>query len=73
MNVFDLRNTLIADYSEYISSFIRIHDPKIKECVDESIEQGLLSGQSWSRLLWSGAKSCWQHTNACARPRRRTM
>jgi len=42
MNVFDLRSSLIQDYSSYISSFIRIHDPKIKDYVDRSIDQGLL-------------------------------
>mgnify|MGYP000919100567 CR=1 FL=1 len=42
MNVFDLRNSLIQDYSSYISSFIRIRDSKIKDYVDQSIEQGLL-------------------------------
>ncbi|MBW6475432.1 MAG: DEAD/DEAH box helicase, partial [Anaerolineaceae bacterium] len=42
MNVFDLRNSLIEDYSSYISSFIQISDPKIKDYVDESIAGGLL-------------------------------
>ncbi len=42
MNVFDLRSSLIDDYSTYISSFIRIRDQRIKEYVDQSIEQGLL-------------------------------
>jgi hypothetical protein len=42
MNVFDLRSSLIQDYSSYISSFIRIRDPKIKAYVDQSIDQGLL-------------------------------
>jgi len=42
MNVFDLRNSLIEDYSSYISSFIQIRDPKIKAYVDRSIEEGLL-------------------------------
>ncbi|MGI6235811.1 MAG: DEAD/DEAH box helicase, partial [Christensenellales bacterium] len=42
MNVFDLRSSLIEDYSSYISSFIRIRDPKIKDYVDQSIDQGLL-------------------------------
>ncbi|MHC1770190.1 MAG: DEAD/DEAH box helicase [Flexilinea sp.] len=42
MNVFDLRSSLIQDYSSYISSFIRIRDPKIKDHVDQSIDQGLL-------------------------------
>ena len=43
MNVFDLRDALIDDYADYISSFIRIRDPKIREVVDESINRGLLS------------------------------
>jgi ATP-dependent helicase YprA (DUF1998 family) len=42
MNVFDLRSSLIDDYSSYISSFIRIRDQKIKGYVNRSIEQGLL-------------------------------
>lgn len=42
MNVFGPRNSLIEDYSSYIASFIRIRDPKIKEYVDQSIDQGLL-------------------------------
>lgn len=42
MNVFDLRNSLIDDYSSYISSFIRIRDQKIRKYVDQSIDQGLL-------------------------------
>ncbi|RCK72738.1 MAG: Helicase, C-terminal:Type III restriction enzyme, res subunit:DEAD/DEAH box helicase, N-terminal [Anaerolineae bacterium] len=42
MNVFDLRNSLIDDYASYVSSFIQIRDPKIKQYVDESIAQGLL-------------------------------
>jgi hypothetical protein len=31
MNVFDLRDNLIDDYSDYISSFIRIQDERIKK------------------------------------------
>jgi ATP-dependent helicase YprA (DUF1998 family)/very-short-patch-repair endonuclease len=42
MDVFNLRDSLIDDYASYISSFIRIRDPKIKTYVDESIDQGLL-------------------------------
>jgi ATP-dependent helicase YprA (DUF1998 family) len=42
MNVFDLRSSLIEDYSSYISSFIRIRDQRIKDYVDHSIGQGLL-------------------------------
>lgn len=42
MNVFDLRNSLIEDYSSYISSFIRIRDKRITDYVRQSIDQGLL-------------------------------
>jgi ATP-dependent helicase YprA (DUF1998 family)/very-short-patch-repair endonuclease len=42
MNVFDLRDHLIDDYSEYISSFIEIRDPSIKEYVEQSVDEGLL-------------------------------
>jgi hypothetical protein len=42
MNVFDLRDALIDDYSEYISSFIQIRDKHIKEYVGQSIDLGLL-------------------------------
>jgi ATP-dependent helicase YprA (DUF1998 family) len=42
MNVFDLRDSFIKDYKNYISSFIRIRDQKIKEYVNQNIDQGLL-------------------------------
>jgi hypothetical protein len=42
MNVFEIRNDLIREYNEYITSFIQINDPRIKEYVDQSIEEGLL-------------------------------
>jgi ATP-dependent helicase YprA (DUF1998 family)/very-short-patch-repair endonuclease len=42
MDVFSLRNSLIDDYSSYISSFINIKDPRINEYVSKSINEGLL-------------------------------
>ncbi|HPH95532.1 MAG TPA: DEAD/DEAH box helicase [Anaerolineaceae bacterium] len=42
MNVFNLRNSLIQDYSDYITSFIRIRNPRILEYVNQSIDSGLL-------------------------------
>lgn len=42
MNVFDLRDRLIEDYSAYIRSFIRIQDERIGQHVDESLDGGLL-------------------------------
>src|SRR5260370_465988 len=37
MNIFDLRNTLISDYTEYINSFIRIRDTRIKQYVEQEL------------------------------------
>jgi len=42
MDVFDLRNQLVSEYESYISSFIRIRDQKIRDFVDEKLDQGLL-------------------------------
>jgi ATP-dependent helicase YprA (DUF1998 family) len=42
MNVFNLRNRLIQDYSSYISSFIQIQDKRIREYVDQQLSEGLL-------------------------------
>lgn len=41
MNVFTQRNSLIEDYSSYISSFIQIKDKKIEAYINQSIEQDL--------------------------------
>jgi ATP-dependent helicase YprA (DUF1998 family)/very-short-patch-repair endonuclease len=42
MDVFQLRDSLISDYREYITSFINIKDQRIKQYVDRQIEDGLL-------------------------------
>ena len=42
MDVFSLRDQLINDYSEYISSFILIRDRRIREYVDQQLASGLL-------------------------------
>ncbi|MGB8984466.1 MAG: DEAD/DEAH box helicase, partial [Anaerolineales bacterium] len=42
MNVFELRNHLIEDYSSYISSFIQIRDQRIRSYVDDQLDSGLL-------------------------------
>ncbi|MEI7845696.1 MAG: DEAD/DEAH box helicase [Chloroflexota bacterium] len=46
MNVFDLRNSLVKDYSSYITSFINIRDEKIHRYVQEQLENGLLWPES---------------------------
>lgn len=40
MNVFDLRNRLVADYKSYTKSFIKIADRRISEMVDNNLDAG---------------------------------
>ena len=42
VDVFELRHRLIADYSDYIQSFINIRDDRIKQHVDNELRDGLL-------------------------------
>ncbi|MCP4692190.1 MAG: DEAD/DEAH box helicase, partial [Desulfobacterales bacterium] len=42
MNVFEFRDALIKDYSDYIKSFIKIGDPAISAHVEKELEAGLL-------------------------------
>lgn len=42
MNIFDIRNHLIADYQSYVSSFINIRNPKILEKVESEMGSGLM-------------------------------
>jgi ATP-dependent helicase YprA (DUF1998 family) len=42
MDVFALRDRLIADYASYIGSFLEIRDPKVAEHVDERLREGVL-------------------------------
>lgn len=42
MNVFELRDKLIADYESYIRSFVTIRDTRIREYVERSLSSGLL-------------------------------
>jgi ATP-dependent helicase YprA (DUF1998 family) len=42
MNVFDLRNRLVADYADYIRSFIRIRDNNIRDKVEGWLNAGRL-------------------------------
>ena len=40
MDVFDLRNRLVGDYSQYTTSFIKIRDQRIKDFVHGSLDAG---------------------------------
>jgi hypothetical protein len=42
MNVFELRNTVVYEYSAYIQSFLCIKDTEIKRFVDDELESGRL-------------------------------
>jgi hypothetical protein len=42
MDVFKLRDSIIKDYSRYISSFIEIFDSRIAETVNKEMNEGLL-------------------------------
>ncbi len=42
MDVFELRNRLIADYQEYVTSFMALRDSRIKERVETSLREGRL-------------------------------
>jgi ATP-dependent helicase YprA (DUF1998 family) len=47
MDVFELRQTLISKYQDYVRSFIRIRNPRIEQLVNEELKEGLL----WPRPL----------------------
>ena len=47
MNVSGVHRSIIADYSRYIRSFIRIEDEEIRKSVDEQ----LANGERWPELL----------------------
>lgn len=47
MNVSEVHRSIIADYSWYIRSFIRIEDEEIRQTVDEE----LANGERWQELL----------------------
>ena len=50
MNVFDLRNRLIQDYALFVSSFVNIRDPKIREYVEAEFASGTLWPQALVQL-----------------------
>ena len=42
MNVFNLRDQLVADYSEYVRSYIAIQDERISKHVAQRLDEGML-------------------------------
>ncbi len=59
MNVFDFRDRLVADYAAYVTSFISIRDPRIRERVDQDLVEGLLWPEPSIGLNPSFAKGAW--------------
>jgi hypothetical protein len=50
MNVFNLRNQLIGDYSEYVRSYIQIQDARIKDHVQQRLDEGMLWQEAVARF-----------------------
>ena len=50
MNVFNLRDQLIAHYSAYVRSFIQIRDEKIRAHVEQRLEEGMLWPEPLTQL-----------------------
>lgn len=42
MNIFEFRDRLIGDYAQYVKSFIHINDSRIREYVDQELDDGVL-------------------------------
>ncbi len=42
LDIFQFRNEVIGDYRQYIESFLKIRDPKVKEFVDKELDKGQL-------------------------------
>jgi hypothetical protein len=42
MNVFELRNNLVDDYSSFVQGFVNIRCPNIRKAVDDELANGLL-------------------------------
>jgi hypothetical protein len=42
MDVFELREKVVADYEAFVTSFMQARDPRVKEVVDEELAKGLL-------------------------------
>jgi ATP-dependent helicase YprA (DUF1998 family) len=59
MNVFEFRDRLVADCAAYVTSFISIRDPRIREQVDEDLSEGLLWPEPSIGLNPSFAKGAW--------------
>ena len=42
MSIFSIHSDIVNSYKEYVQSFVNIHDPRIKEIAEETLENGKL-------------------------------
>lgn len=42
LDVFKLRESVVAEYADYVKSFVNIHDERVKEFVDARMDEGEL-------------------------------
>lgn len=59
MNVFELRNRLIADYGNFVRSFFHIQDKRIHEKVEEEMRAGLMWPEPLIQLNPSFESGAW--------------
>jgi ATP-dependent helicase YprA (DUF1998 family) len=59
MNVFELRNRLIADYANFVQSFFHIRDERIRTKVEEELREGLLWPEPLIQLNPSFEPGAW--------------
>lgn len=50
MNIFDLRERLVRDYSEFIRGFLKIRDPRLNDFVRAELDRGVLWPEPWISL-----------------------
>ncbi len=50
MDVFQLRDQVIDDYSAYVQSFLPIRDPHIKACLEDELWSSTCKVGSWRGL-----------------------
>ena len=51
MDVFEIRDSVFADYSDFVRSFIRIQDEQVKATVDDSLNRGDLWHEALIQLI----------------------
>jgi hypothetical protein len=59
VDVFALRDRLVADYEEFTRSFIHVTDDRIKEVVNRELAEGLLWPESLVQLPYGCCVASW--------------